>query len=76
MKSAYATLRGFEALQTIKKEQIRIWRYQEGIRGEACLVERAFGIGQCGMADVMEQLNKHFTAWPKNREKIRLHLKR
>ena len=45
MKTANATLKGFEVMRALKKGQAALWQYQEGVRGEVRLVERAFGIG-------------------------------
>ena len=58
MKTAYATIKGFEVMRALKKGQTRIWQIQESIRGEMRMVERAFGIGQSVIADAMEQLNE------------------
>ena len=44
MKSAYATIKGFEVMRALKKGQARPWRYQEGIMGEVRLIERNFGL--------------------------------
>jgi len=44
MKTAYATLKGFEVMRRFKKNQMRIWYYDQGILGETPLIERQFGI--------------------------------
>jgi len=44
MKSAYATIKGFEVMRALKKGQARLWQYQEGIMGEVRLIERIFGL--------------------------------
>jgi len=44
MKTAYATLKGFEVMHALKKGQAKIWQYQDGIIGEVRLIERNFGI--------------------------------
>lgn len=46
MKTAYATLKGFEVMRALKKRQAALWQYQPGIEGEVRLVERAFGLGR------------------------------
>ena len=61
MKTAYATIKGFEVMRALKKGQAKIWQYQKGITGEVRLVERAFGIGQSAIADAMKKLNKQLT---------------
>lgn len=45
MKTAYATIKGFEVMRALKKKQAKAFQLQDGIRGEVRLVERAFGIG-------------------------------
>ena len=56
MKTAYATLKGFEVMRALKKGQAALWQYQDGIAGEVRLIERAFGLGPSGMADAMKKL--------------------
>jgi len=60
MKTAYATIKGFEAMRSLKKGQARAFQYQEGIRGEVRLVERCFNLGDCAIAEVMKIMNAHF----------------
>lgn len=60
MKTAYATIKGFEAMRSLKKGQARAFQFQEGIRGEVRLVERCFHVGNCALAKVMNILNAHF----------------
>jgi len=43
MKIAYATIKGFEVMRALKKGQVRLWQYQEGIMGEMRMIERIFG---------------------------------
>jgi len=44
MRTAYATLKGFEATRALEKGQAHLWQNQEGIMGEARLIERSFGL--------------------------------
>ncbi|MCC7528324.1 MAG: IS6 family transposase [Candidatus Melainabacteria bacterium] len=44
MKTAYATIKGFEVMRIFKKGQMRIWQQLPGIKGEVWLVEKQFGI--------------------------------
>lgn len=44
MKTAYATIKGFELMRMFKKNQLDRWYYGQGIIGEIRLVERQFGI--------------------------------
>ena len=53
MKTACATIRGFEAMRALRKKQARAFQLQPGIRGGAHLVERAFGIGPEMMSGLM-----------------------
>ena len=44
MKTAYATLKGFELMRMFKKGQMKAWYYGQGIIGEIRFIERQFGI--------------------------------
>ena len=44
MKTAYATLKGFEVMRALKKGQGSPWQYQPGVNGEVCLINRNFGL--------------------------------
>jgi transposase-like protein len=44
MKTAYATLKGFELMRMFKKGQLDMWKYGQGLTGEIRLIERQFGI--------------------------------
>ena len=44
MKTAYATLKGFEVMHALKKGQAELWQYGGGVMGEVRLIERNFGI--------------------------------
>ena len=52
MKTAYATIKGFEAMRALRK-QASAFQLQPSIRGEVRLVERAFGIGPEMMSESM-----------------------
>ena len=56
MKTAYATIKGFEAMRALRKGQARIFAIQGGIVGEARIVERAFGIAPCALTEAMTLL--------------------
>ena len=60
MKTAYATLKGFEVMRALKKGQASAFQYQKGIQGEVRLVERCFNLGDCSIAEVMKIMNAHF----------------
>lgn len=44
MKTAYATIKGFEAMNALRKGQAALWQYGGGIMGEVRLIERQFNI--------------------------------
>ena len=44
MKTAYATIKGFELMRMFKKGQLDIWKSGQGLIGEIRLIERQFGI--------------------------------
>ena len=56
LKTAYATIKGFEVMRALRKGQARMSAIQGGIVGEARIVERAFGIGPCALTEVMTLL--------------------
>jgi transposase, IS6 family len=60
MKTAYATIKGFEAMRMLKKAQASAFQYQPGIKGEVRLVERCFNLGDSAIAEVMKIINSHF----------------
>jgi IS6 family transposase len=43
MKTALATIKGFEVMRMFKKGQLDIWKYNQGLRGEIRLIESQFG---------------------------------
>ncbi len=44
LKTAYATIKGFELMRIFKKGQIDFWKFGQGLTGEIRLIERQFGI--------------------------------
>jgi hypothetical protein len=44
MKTACATLKGFELMRMFKKGQLDIWKLGQGLTGEIWLIERQFDI--------------------------------
>ena len=44
LKTAYATLKGFEVMHALKKGQARLFQPEEGILEHVRLIERNFGI--------------------------------
>ncbi len=53
MKTACATIKGFEAMRTLWRKQAKAFQLQPGIRGEVRPVERAFWIGPEMMSELM-----------------------
>lgn len=58
MKTAYATIKGFEVMRMIKKKQTRAYHIFDGVKGEIRLIERCFGLGNCALADAMQAVNE------------------
>ena len=56
LKTAYATIKGFEVMRALRKGQADVFALQGGIVGEARIVERAFGIGPCALTEAMAWL--------------------
>ena len=56
MKTAYATIKGFEVMRALRKGQAEMFALQSGIVGEARIVERAFGVGPCVLTEAMAWL--------------------
>ncbi|ACM28735.1 transposase [Rhizobium rhizogenes K84] len=44
MKTAYATLKGFEVMNALRKGQAALWQYEGGVMGEVRLINRQFGV--------------------------------
>lgn len=44
MRTAYATIKGFEVMRMFRKGQMRPWQLFSGVKGEVYLVEKQFGL--------------------------------
>ncbi len=44
LKTAYATIKGFEVMHALRKGQAALWQYGGGVMGEVHLIERNFGV--------------------------------
>lgn len=44
MKTAFATIKGFEVVRALRKGQGSLFRTLPGVAGEGCLMHRAFGL--------------------------------
>jgi len=62
MKTAYATIKGFEVMRALKERQANGFNFSGNITGEIRIVERAFGLGNSVMADMMNELKIHLKA--------------
>lgn len=58
LKIAYATIMGLEVMQALRRGQAAIFNLTQDIRGEARIVERAFGIYTGALAEAVAVLNK------------------
>jgi transposase-like protein len=58
LKTAYATIRGFEVMRALRKGQATAFNLTRDIRGEARIVERAFGVGASALAEGLAALNE------------------
>ncbi|KZK84032.1 hypothetical protein PsW64_01578 [Pseudovibrio sp. W64] len=59
MKTAYATIKGFEVMRALRKGQAGAFNFSKDVLGEARLVERAFGIGPSALSEAMTMLENH-----------------
>ena len=53
LKTASATIKGFEVLRALRKGQASAFNLTRDIRGEARIVERAFGLGASALAEAV-----------------------
>jgi len=53
MKTANATIKGFEVMRIFKKGQMRAWQQLPGIKGEVCLIDGRFNIEHYEYAQAM-----------------------
>jgi len=53
LKTAYATIKGFEVMRALRKGQAGAFNITRDICGEARIVERAFGLGACPLAEAV-----------------------
>ena len=56
LKTAYATIMGFEVMRALRKGQAAIFNLTHEIRGEAPIVERAFSLGADALAEAFAVL--------------------
>ena len=53
LRTAYATIKGFEVMRAFRKGQASAFNLTRDIRGEARIVERAFGLGASALAEAV-----------------------
>jgi IS6 family transposase len=64
LKTAYATIMGFEVMRALRKGQAAIFNVTQDIRGEARIVERAFGIGASALAEAVALIGQQLELQP------------
>ena len=64
MKTAYATIKGFELMRALRKGRAAIFNLAGDIRGEARILERVFGIGPSTLTEIVAILQQNFDAKP------------
>ncbi len=64
LKTAYATIRGFEVMRALCKGQAAIFNLAQNIHGEARLVERAFGIETSALAEAVALIGEQLELQP------------
>ena len=64
LKTAYATIMGFEVMRALRKGQAALFNFTQDIRGEARLVERAFGIGASALTEAIEVFSETLNLQP------------
>ena len=62
LKTAYATIRGFEVMRALRTGQAAAFNPTRDIRGEARIVERAFGIGAGALAEAVALIGESLKA--------------
>ncbi len=58
LKTAYATIKGFEVMRALRKGQASSFNITRDIPGEARLVERAFNLGPCVLAEAVQFISQ------------------
>lgn len=59
LKTANATIKGFEVMRALRKGQAASFNMTRDMKGEARLVERAFGIGLSALTEAAKLINRH-----------------
>ena len=64
LKTAYATIKGFEVMRALRKGQARAFNITRDICGEARIVERAFGVGDCVLSEAVRFISNQLESEP------------
>jgi len=64
LKTAYATIMGFEVMRALRKGQAAIFNLTQDIRGEARIVERAFGFVASALAEAVAMIGERLEIQP------------
>jgi IS6 family transposase len=64
LKTAYATIAGFEVMRALRKGQAAIFNLTSDICGEARIIERAFGLGASALAETLVLVEKTLSLQP------------
>lgn len=64
LKTAYATIMGFEVMRALRKAQAAIFNLTQDIHAEARIVERAFGIGPGALAEAVAVIGERLNLQP------------
>jgi transposase-like protein len=64
LKTAYATITGFEVMRALRKGQAAVFNLTHDIRGEARIVERAFGLGTSALAEAVAMIGERLEIQP------------
>jgi IS6 family transposase len=58
LKTAYATIKGFEVMRALRKGQAAMFNLTRDIRGGGRIVEFAFELGLCVLAEAAQFISK------------------
>jgi IS6 family transposase len=64
LKTACATIAGFDVMRALRKGQAAIFNLTRDIRGEARIIERAFGLGPSALAETIALIGETLNLQP------------
>jgi transposase-like protein len=59
LKTAYATIKGFEVMRALRKGQAALFNFTRDIWGETRIVERAFGLGASAISEAVALIGEN-----------------